>query len=51
MWTIMQIVHVAFIHLANVEKHIKAGALLDLGKKKYSGVSLSSNSNLQYFLN
>ena len=26
---------VAFTHLANAEKHIRAGSLLDWGKKKY----------------
>ena len=41
---------VASIHLANVERHIKAGGLLDWGKKKYSCASSSSTSNLQFFL-
>ena len=38
-------------HLANVEKHIKTGGLLDWGKKKYSGGSTSSTSNLRFFWN
>ena len=42
---------VASIRLANVEKQIKAGAFLDLGKKKYSGGSSSSTSKLVNFLN
>ena len=33
---------VASIHLGNVEKQIKAGGFLDLGKNKYSGGSSSS---------
>ena len=41
---------VASIQLANVRRHIKAGGLLDWGKKKYSGGSSSSTLNLQYFL-
>ena len=42
---------VASIHLVNVEKQIKAGRLLDLGKKKYFGGSSSSTSNLKFFWN
>ena len=33
---------VTSFHLANVEKQIKVGDLLDLGKKKYSGGSSCS---------
>ena len=51
MWKIMQIAYVTSILLANVEKHVKAGALIHWGKKKYSDGALSSTSNLQYFLN
>ena len=42
---------VASFHLANVEKQIKVGDLLDLGKKKHSGGSSFSTSNLQFFCN
>ena len=42
---------VTSIHLTNVEKYIKAEGLNDCGRKKYSGDSLSSASNLQYFKN
>ena len=37
---------VAYIHLANMEKHIKAEYLLDWAKKKWSGSSSSSTSNV-----
>ena len=40
---------IASIHLANVERKIKAEDLLVSGKKKYSGGS-PSTSNLRYFL-
>ena len=40
----------ASINLTNVKRHMKAGGLLDWGKKKYSGGSSSSTSNLNFFL-
>ena len=41
---------VASINVANVKRQIKAGGLLGWDKKKYSGGSSSSTSNLQCFL-
>ena len=40
---------VVSIHFANLEKHIKAGGLLDWGKKKCSGGSSHSIPNLRFF--
>ena len=42
---------VVSIHLANVEKHIKARGLQDWGKRKYPGGCSSSTWNLQFFWN
>ena len=47
MWTTNGVVS---IHLANVERYIKAGGLLNWGKNKYSGGS-STSTFLQFFWN
>ena len=42
---------VASTHLANMEKHIKNGGLLNWGKRKNSGGSWPSTSNLWFLWN